>query len=184
MATTSPDNIWTQDSTDNYDLVVDAAATAASIQAALVARANSYTGTTAQRTAFTSSAPEGTTWADTNGEKIYWIKQGSGWSRMWSAGDNVVVIGGVSYQAAGVFPAPPAYSFNGSSPVFYASWTYPRPYTPPAGYGFIPHITRTGRYATVAVGAAQSEPLEIRYTQVYSSSVDINLRLGWRLLPV
>ena len=56
MATTSPDNIWTQDSTDNYDLVVDAAATAASIQAALVARANSYTGTTAQRTAFTSRA--------------------------------------------------------------------------------------------------------------------------------
>ena len=83
MAITSPDNIWTQDSADNYDLVIDAAATAASVQAALVTRANSYTGTTAQRTDFTSSAPEGATWADTNGEKIYWIKQGSGWSRMW-----------------------------------------------------------------------------------------------------
>ena len=83
MATTSPDNIWTQDSADNYDLVVDAAATATSIQTALVARANSYKGTTAQRTAFTATAPEGTTWADTNGEKILWIKQGAVWVRVW-----------------------------------------------------------------------------------------------------
>ncbi len=85
MATTSPDNIWTQDSADNYDLVVDAAATATSIQTALVARANSYKGTTAQRTAFTATAPEGTTWADTNGDKILWIKQGAVWVRVWPA---------------------------------------------------------------------------------------------------
>ena len=83
MATTSPDNIWTQDIADNYDLVIDAAATAASVQAALVTRANSYTGTTAQRTAFTATAPEGTTWADTNGDKILWIKQGAVWVRVW-----------------------------------------------------------------------------------------------------
>ena len=83
MATTSPDNIWTQDSADGYDLVIDAAATAASVQAALTARANSYKGTTAQRTAFTATAPEGTTWADTNGDKILWIKQGAVWVRVW-----------------------------------------------------------------------------------------------------
>ena len=83
MATTSPDNIWTQDSADNYDLVVDAAATATSIQTALVARANSYTGTTTQRTAFTASAPEGTLWSDINGEKFLWIKQGASWSQVW-----------------------------------------------------------------------------------------------------
>ena len=86
MATTSPDNIWTQDSADNYDLVIDAAATATSIQAALTARANSYKGTTAQRTAFTATAPEGTTWADTNGDKTLWIKQGASWQKVWTVG--------------------------------------------------------------------------------------------------
>lgn len=83
MATTSPDNIWTPNSSEDYDYVIDAATTATSVQNALTKRANSYTGTTAQRTAFTSSAPEGTTWADTNGEKILWIKQGAVWLRVW-----------------------------------------------------------------------------------------------------
>lgn len=54
MATTSPDNIWTPDSGSNYDYVIDAGATATSVQNALTRRANSYTGTTAQRTAFTA----------------------------------------------------------------------------------------------------------------------------------
>ena len=89
MATTSPDNIWTQDSADNYDLVVDAAATAASIQTALVARANSYKGTTAQLTAFTATAPEGTLWSDTNGEKVLWIKQGVSWVAVWGNGQGL-----------------------------------------------------------------------------------------------
>ena len=84
MATTSPDNIWTPDSGDNYDYVIDSAATAASIQNALTSRANSYIGTTSQREAFTATAPEGTLWSDTNGEKILWIKQGASWQRVWS----------------------------------------------------------------------------------------------------
>ena len=83
MATTSPDNIWTPNSSEDYDYVIDAAATATSVQNALTKRANSYTGTTAQRDACTSTAPEGTLWSDTNGDKVLWIKQGASWQRVW-----------------------------------------------------------------------------------------------------
>ena len=101
MALTSPDNIWTQDSADGYDLVIDAAATAASIQTALVARANSYKGTTAQRTAFTATAPEGTLWSDTNGEKVLWIKQGASWVAVWGNGQGLGTPTGTITQYAG-----------------------------------------------------------------------------------
>lgn len=84
MATTS-DGIWTPDSVDTFALVNDLAAMAASIQAALNKRANHYTGTTTERTAFTSSAPEGTFWTDTNGSKITWTLQGSSWVQVWPA---------------------------------------------------------------------------------------------------
>ena len=83
MATTSPDNIWTPDSSDNYDYVIDAAATATSVQNALTKRANSYIGTSEDRIAFTADAPVGSTWADTNGDNILWIKQGASWQRVW-----------------------------------------------------------------------------------------------------
>ena len=86
MATTS-DGIWTPDSVDTFALVNDLAAMAASIQAALNKRANHYTGTTTQRTAVTTSAPEGTLWSDTNGEKILWIKQGASWQKVWPVDD-------------------------------------------------------------------------------------------------
>ena len=101
MALTSPDNIWTQDSADGYDLVIDAAATAASVQAALTARANSYTGTTAQRTAFTATAPEGTLWSDTNGDKSLWIKQGASWVAVWGKGQGLGSPAGTITQYAG-----------------------------------------------------------------------------------
>lgn len=101
MATTSPDNIWTPDSGDNYDYVIDSAATAASIQTALTRRANSYIGTTTQRTAFTSSAPEGTLWSDTDGEKILWIKQGASWIPVWGNGQGLGTPTGTIMQYAG-----------------------------------------------------------------------------------
>lgn len=49
MVTTSPDNIWTPDSTDNYNYTVHAAATADSIQTALNTLKNYQVGTEAQR---------------------------------------------------------------------------------------------------------------------------------------
>lgn len=183
MALTSPDNIWTPDGSDNYSLVTDLAATASSVQNALTRRANSYTGTTTERTAFTADAPEGTLWSDTNGEKILWIKQGASWQGVWS-GANTILIAGVRYPASGLFPIPPAYTFSGSSPVFYASWTWPRPFEPPAGYGFVPHLTRTYRYAFISATDPSAANLQIRYAQVHSSTPDESLRVGWRLLPV
>ena len=101
MATTSPDNIWTPDSGDNYDYVIDSAATAASIQTALTRRANSYMGTTTERTAFTTAAPEGTLWSDTNGEKILWIKQGASWVAVWGNGQSLGSPAGMITQYAG-----------------------------------------------------------------------------------
>lgn len=83
MATTSPDNIKTPNAGDQYALVQDLGALADTTQAALVKRANAYTGTSAQRTAFTSTAPEGTQWTDTNGTKGTWYLRAG----VWTGGD-------------------------------------------------------------------------------------------------
>lgn len=82
MATTSPDNIWTPDSGDNYALTTDLAAMADTVQDALSdIRDDSaaFIGTNAQRTALTAPAlREGITWyaTDTN---IRWFYDGANW---------------------------------------------------------------------------------------------------------
>lgn len=79
MATTSPDNIWTPDSGDDYALTVDLAATADTIQAALTALRNlngTRKGTTTQRNAATASA--GDYWSDTTDGFLY-KRVGSAW---------------------------------------------------------------------------------------------------------
>lgn len=78
MATTSPDNIKSPDSGDQYALVQDMGALADTVQNALVRRANLYKGTSAQRTAFTT-ATEGTWWQDTNGNKDVWVRKAGAW---------------------------------------------------------------------------------------------------------
>ena len=82
MATTG-DGIWTPDQIDDYNLVADLATMSSTVQDALEKRANTYKGTSVQRNSFTSSAPEGTVWVDTNGEKSVWVKQGNSWKRIW-----------------------------------------------------------------------------------------------------
>lgn len=77
------DGITTPSGTDEQKLVQDLAAMAVTVQEALNKRANLYTGTSAQRTQFTSQAQEGQLWKDTNGNKILWAKQGTGWTRVW-----------------------------------------------------------------------------------------------------
>lgn len=80
MATTSPDNIWTPDSGDDYALTVDLAATADTIQAALNAIPRNYrVGTDAQRLALTGAGLfEGLKFytTDTN---IEWFYSGTAW---------------------------------------------------------------------------------------------------------
>lgn len=78
MTTTSPDSLRTPNNTDAYNLVADLATLASDTQAALVARANSYKGTGTQRAAFTT-APNGTLWQDTDGNKGLYRKDTSGW---------------------------------------------------------------------------------------------------------
>lgn len=76
MATTSPDNIRTPDPSDPYNLVPDLAQMAGDVQTALIQRANSYKGTSTQRTAFTATAADGVIWQDTNSPYRIWRKQG------------------------------------------------------------------------------------------------------------
>ena len=78
MTTTSPDNLRTPNNTDAYNLVADLATLASDTQAALIARANAYKGTGTQRAAFTT-APNGTLWQDTDGNKGLYRKDTSGW---------------------------------------------------------------------------------------------------------
>jgi len=79
MATTSPDNIWTPDSGDNYALTTDLAATADSIQDAISGlRLNGATGlidTTANRPA---AGVKGRTFYATDTD-ILWFDDGSTW---------------------------------------------------------------------------------------------------------
>lgn len=80
MATTSPDNIWTPDSGDDYALTVDLAAMADTVQDALTARPVNYRVlTNAQRLALTGPALfEGlTVW--TSDTKIEWLYTGGAW---------------------------------------------------------------------------------------------------------
>lgn len=82
---TTPDNIWTPDSTDDYDLTIDWAATADDIQAALTKRANYGVGTTTQRNAALTLMPNGAQWYDTTLSYEYrkvsgaWVINSTGW---------------------------------------------------------------------------------------------------------
>lgn len=78
MATTSPDNLYSPDSSDPYALTQDLGAMQDSVQTALVRRANAYVGTSAQRNAFTT-APVGTIWSDTNGSRLVYKRGASSW---------------------------------------------------------------------------------------------------------
>lgn len=79
MAITSPDNLRTPDPSDSYNLVADLATLAADVQSALTLRGNSYVGTSTQRQAFKPTAPEGSQWQDTDGDKRQWVKKGANW---------------------------------------------------------------------------------------------------------
>lgn len=79
MATTSPDTLRTPDPGDSYNLVADLAILGQDVQNALTLRANAYTGTASQRTAFTSTATDGMLWQDTDGIKMIWRKDGAAW---------------------------------------------------------------------------------------------------------
>lgn len=79
MTTTSPDGIRSPNPGDPFNLSTDLAILANDVQDALIKRANTYVGTSAQRVAFTN-APEGTHWQDTNGDWGLFVRKGGTWS--------------------------------------------------------------------------------------------------------
>lgn len=79
MVTTS-DGIWTPDSTDQYALTTDLAATGSSMQTALNVRAGRV-GSTSSRNNFTSQGRNGVTWWDTNQDALY-VLVGGAWRRV------------------------------------------------------------------------------------------------------
>ena len=80
MATTTPDNIKTPGTGDQYALVQDLGAMADTVQNALVKRANMYVGTSAARTAWTT-APEGVHWQDSDGvAKLEYVRRAGAWA--------------------------------------------------------------------------------------------------------
>ena len=173
MATTTPDNIWTPDSGSNYNYVIDSAATASSVQNALTRRANSYTGTTTERTAFTTDAPEGTLWSDTNGDKTLWIKQGASWQKVWTVGgphDGSILLGAITLSAAGTGWYTTITTTLPSLPSGYTyAWTV---LANPSAYA----VTVNNAYAS----AGASQLIRI-YTPGGSSTFPAGLRLGWRI---
>ena len=78
MAVTSPDNIRTPDSGDQYALVQDLGVLADTTQAAITKRGNLFVGTAAQRTAFTT-ATNGMNWQDTDGTAARYVRVAGVW---------------------------------------------------------------------------------------------------------
>lgn len=81
MATTAPDNLYSPDGSNAYNIPAETGAMQASVQAALVQRANFYRGTSGQRTALSTAggAMNGTYWSDTNGTQELYRYNGSAW---------------------------------------------------------------------------------------------------------
>lgn len=103
MPETIPDGLATPNAGDDYALVQDLEAFAATVQQALIRRANSRTGTQSQRLAATG-LPDGTFWKDTNGERVLWLRDNSQWVRIWPDPDrNVFRIGSYDEVLGTVF---------------------------------------------------------------------------------
>lgn len=103
MPETIPDGLATPNAGDDYALVQDLEAFAATVQQALIRRANSRTGTQSQRLA-TTGLPDGTFWKDTNGERVLWLRDNAQWVRIWPEPDrNVFRIGSYDEVLGTVF---------------------------------------------------------------------------------
>lgn len=78
MASTTPDGIRSPGPGDPFQISTDLAILANDVQTALTRRANAYTGTTAERNAF--SAPDGVLWTDTDGTRLTYTRKNGQWA--------------------------------------------------------------------------------------------------------
>lgn len=122
MATTSPDNIWSPDSGDDYALTVDLAAMADTAQDAITANRVARIGTDAERLALSGGALfEGLTFRTTD-TRYDWVYTGGVWVRRmapfgFAAGVNTTPATGyrqVSFPS-GLFTSPPRVTASGGS---------------------------------------------------------------------
>lgn len=122
MGVTSPDNISYPDQLDDFDYVGHFADQAQSVQDALTKMGNAYVGTPAERTAFTTTAPEGALWSDTTGDKMLWQFRDGKWYPEYEfvpiPGNGTVALQPVAGAMTGVH----VYSF-GRLAVLTGEWT-------------------------------------------------------------
>lgn len=101
MQETTPDGLVTPDGGEEYALVAALSALAASVQQALIERANARSGTQTARVNSTS-LPEGTLWKDTNGEKALYVLDSGQWRQLWPEPLSRVVYAGSKTVKLGV----------------------------------------------------------------------------------
>ena len=116
MAVTSPDNIRTPDSGDQYALVQDLGVLADTTQATFIKRANLYVGTAAQRTAFTT-ATNGMNWQDTDGTAARYVRVAGAWVMQ---GDRAY--SGTALQRAAFTTAPAGSTWQDTDAPFKSYW--------------------------------------------------------------
>lgn len=125
MATTTPDNLFNPNPSDNYNLLADWATSMQSVQTALTRRANMYVGTSTKRTAFTT-APEGVHWQDTDGVKREYVRKSGVWvaanQRATGSRGSITLTGGsvATVEVAlpsGMFQAAPTILISSNCPV-------------------------------------------------------------------
>lgn len=122
MATTSPDNIWSPDSGDDYALTVDLAAMADTTQDAITANRVGRIGTDAERLALSgASLFEGLTFRTTD-TRYDWVYTGGVWQRRMAPfgfATGVNTTPGTGYRSvsfpAGLFTSPPRVVASGGT---------------------------------------------------------------------
>lgn len=116
MATTQPDNIWSPDGSDPYELSLTLSTMADSIQDALTEKANYGVGTSAEMNAALDRFPNGAVWFNTTDNTEYRKDSGT-WASppKWQAGQATITVatGGTAGTttvnfAPGRFSSPPS----------------------------------------------------------------------------
>lgn len=135
MATTSPDNLWSPDSTDDYDFTIDAAAMQSTVQAAISAvrtGANAFKGLLAARPAAgvegrtyyatdtnRSFRDDGTTWIP---ERIFGVAVRTATALSFSNGAYARADGNTYWTTTGGYGAAQGVSYNNGWVITTPGW--------------------------------------------------------------
>jgi hypothetical protein len=184
MATTTPDNIWTPDSGDDYALTVDLAAMADTIQDALINRAIDtttidYVATVAARTALVSQwTTDGHPVSSSNPMYVHRADADTG-RKLEGSVDGITFypipqagVGGTPYlMAAGSVTVTLTASPTGSATIT----------LPASRFGFAPIITATPSNSAFAcaITAVSTSSATVALRHIDGSSVSSNYTVYW-----